>query len=119
MNVADRHNGPLLTAIEGTVASAFGKAYRVWIRGYRNFMVFAVKDGEPKFGRLRTLSNKAPHDPDWEALAVVAKDIASAATVVLPPKDESRILTDDLSPVERLTDESARMESRDLLGEPK
>jgi spermidine synthase len=115
MNVASyRPDGPVVAAIEATVARVFGKAHRVWVSGYPNFMVFAMKDVDPPLWRLRRLPERGP--PDWDELRWTAEYVGTATVTVLPGENDL-VLTDDLAPVERLTDRAVERESRVVLGD--
>jgi len=114
MNVSGfRSDEPLIAAIEQTVAHVFGRAYRVLVDGYPNYMVFAVKDHPAPFGRLARPAETGP--AEWKALTRIARYVAADAAPVSPAAN-ALVLTDDHAPIERLTDELVRRESRAALG---
>ncbi len=115
MNVAGyRPDEALVNAITSTVADVFGRAFRTWVQSYPNFVVFAVKGGEPSFGRLL----RPPSLPgmDGTALRDLAR-YAATSTAPIDPVPGAFILTDDHAPVERLTEESMAREWRAAMGE--
>jgi len=115
MNVSGyRSDEALIRVIEQTVARVFKQAYRVLVDGYPNYMVFAVKDGSAKFGLLAHPASTGP--AEWQELTRIARYVASDATPVLSDPG-ALVLTDDRAPIERLTDELVRRESRAALGE--
>jgi len=117
MNVsAYRSDARLLRAIESTLAEAFGKAYRVKVRGYANYMVFAVKDGDAAVGALLALPADRPEE-GWEKIRGIARHVATSTTTIEPPEDDALVLTDDRAPVENLTDASIHAESKAMLGD--
>lgn len=115
MNVSGyRSDEALISVVEQTVAHVFKQAYRVLVDGYPNYMVFAVKDRAAQFGRL---AHPAPTGPaQWQELTRIARYVAGEATPVLPIPG-AMVLTDDRAPIEMLTDELVRRESRAALGE--
>jgi len=115
MNVAAvGPDSPLLRAIEATLVSAFGNGYRVRVLGYSSFVLFAVKDGAPRLGRLRDTAPEGP--PEWEELRGIARYMEWHTSAIRRSPD-ALVLTDDRAPVERLTDEGVSRESRSLLSE--
>lgn len=116
MNVASYQiDSRLLEAIEKTVANVFGRAWRVDVRGYPNWMVFAMKDAKPEMTRLVNPPRRVV--PEWDDLRTIAAEAVTSAVEIEPPADGGSPLTDDRAPVERLTDESVRRESRAVLTE--
>ncbi len=105
----------LLDHLEQTMASVFGGAYRVEVDGYANYMIFAVKDRPAPLGRLAQPSSSPARG--WSSVVSIARYVAANAARVRAPEDDSRVLTDDRAPVEKLTDELVRRESRAALGE--
>ena len=103
----------LLVAIESTLAHAFGEAWRVQVRGYANYMLFAVRDGKPRLDRLDDLPRNA--GDEREKLRKIA-EVVRAATAEAKPL-ANLCLTDDHAPVERLMDRSIQRESRLILGD--
>lgn len=115
MNVsAYRSDEALLSAIEQTAASVFGLAHRVEVEGYPNCMIFAMKGRQPPFGRLASPPSTGP--AEWRELTRIARNVAATSETILP-RPGGLILTDDLAPVERLTDELVERESRAVLGD--
>jgi spermidine synthase len=113
MNVAAfRRDSRLLGSIESTVAHVFGKAYRARIEGYANYMVFAMKDDQPKFKSLFTLPRG--RSPAADQLWEIARFVGAGATEVNPT--EGLCLTDDHAPLERYMDMEIRGENRRVLG---
>ena len=115
MNVtAYRTDEALLSAIEQTVASVFGRAHRVEVEGYPNCMIFAMKGRHPPFGRLASPPTDGP--AEWDELSRIARNVAATSATILP-RSNGLILTDDRAPVERLTDELVERESKAVLGD--
>ena len=114
MNVAAyRSDSSLLVALESTLAHAFGEAWRVKVRGYANYMIFAVRDGKPRLDRLDHLPRNAGEER--EKLRKIAGIVRVATSEAKPLAN--LCLTDDHAPVERLMDRSVQRESRRFLGD--
>jgi len=113
MNVAAfRADSALLVAIESTLAHVFGAAWRVRVRDYANFMLFAVLEGKPQLHRLDDVPKG--ETAERSALHRIAGYVRTATSEVKPIED--LCLIDDHAPVERLMDRSVRRESRLILG---
>ncbi len=118
---AYRADDPLLRALQGATARAFGRAWRVPLAGYPNFVVVARNGDEPV---------------PWEGFAARAEEGAFPAFAARPegraalalaaeafrravPMDAGAAverLTDDRAPVERLADRAVAREEGALPG---
>jgi hypothetical protein len=99
--------------LEKTLIDAFGHCYRVPVRGFEtNTLLFAMKGKMPRFGRLQEI------DPESRRADLVpVADYIVGAVMGVQASEDALVLTDDFAPVERLTEETIREESRTVMGE--
>ena len=123
MNVyAYNADSEILTAIENTLATVFGRCQRVkqWWGG--NFLLLARKGGEPADvtrlleTRARTRFGPRGDVAEWDTLMGQASSIPEHTTLVVPD-DKRHVLTDDLCPLELMTDQSFRRIEAEILGD--
>ncbi len=115
---AYRPDAPLLRALVNTTAEAFGRAWLLPIAGYPNFVVLAsAREGELPLLAFGEAAGAAARDPaaapaSWGGFAArseagpvlrLAAACCAGATPWAPDRGTTA-LTDDLAPVERLTD---------------
>lgn len=113
---------PLLRALENTAARAFGRAWRAPVAGWPNFVVLATRrEGEVDLPLLHlagqldaAAAGKTPPAlaafaarPESGPVMRLAAQCLGAARAV-PHDPAGVVLTDDLAPVERLTDLAIR-----------
>ncbi|MCK6481857.1 MAG: fused MFS/spermidine synthase [Planctomycetes bacterium] len=127
---AYRSDDPLLAGLVNTTAQVFGRAWRIPVEGYPNFLVlasnregdlpllgFAADAAEAARGRSpggEPLSLFAGRPEGREALRLAARALPGA--ILRLPEDGLPVFTDDLAPVERLMDGSIRRYDRERTG---
>ena len=105
---------PLVQGLQQTVADVFGGVWLAPVTGYPNHMLFAFAAGAFDGRLLREVGNSDVEG--WDELRTLAWRVADSA--VFARRDPSMaVLTDDLAPVEKLTDQALKGESRMLLGD--
>lgn len=123
MNVyAYSADSEILTAIENTLARVFGRCQRVKQRWGGNFLLLAKKGAEPadvtRFleSRARTRFGRRAEVSEWDTLMGQASRIPEHTTLVTYDKDR-RVLTDDLCPLEAMTERSFGRIEEEILGD--
>lgn len=121
MNVYAQHvNSPNLIALENTLATAFGHCVRVKQTWGGNFVILARNGDEPpemerlNGPRIRRRFGAREDVAEWDDLLRLAEYMPAHATVVRPDS-EQRVLTDDDSPLEFLTDQFLDRTEAELL----
>jgi hypothetical protein len=123
MNVyAYSADAEILTAIENTLATVFGRCQRVKQKWGGNFLLLAKKGGEPADvtrlleSRARTRFGSRADVAEWDTLMGQASWIPEHTTLV-SPVDARPVLTDDLCPLELMADRSFREIESEILGD--
>jgi len=123
MNVyAYSADSEILTAIENTLATVFGRCQRVKQKWGGNFLLLARKGGEPadvtRFleSRARTRFGRRADVSEWDTLMGQASWIPEHTTLVAPDP-MTRVLTDDHCPLEAMTERSFRRIEAEILGD--
>src|SRR5262245_49536168 len=112
----------ILAAIENTLASVFGRCQRVKQKWGGNFLLLARKGAEPADvtrlleSRARTRFGARGDVAEWDALMGQASWIPEHTTLV-SFDDKKRVLTDDLCPLESMTERSFGRIEAEILGD--
>jgi hypothetical protein len=123
MNVyAYSADSEILTAIENTLAAVFGSCQRVKQKWGGNFLLLARKGAEPadvtRFLESRARTRFGPRDDvaEWDTLMGQASWIPEHTTLVAPTPGRA-VLTDDLCPLESMTERSFSRIEAEILGD--
>ena len=114
MNVyAVGSDAPHLAALENTMATVFGSCVRASQHGGTNFLLLARNgEGPPDLARLARGAAKArfgdrPGTAEWERL-LDHGGVLAAEAIVVAPRADGIVLTDDDAPLEWMTDRFLR-----------
>ncbi len=115
-------DSPNLRALENTLATSFGSCVRASQYRGANFMLLARNgEGPPDLARLarERTGRRFPGRGglrEWDRLLDLAAAVPEGA-VVVTPRPDAPVLTDDHAPLEWLTDRFLGLEERRLLGD--